>query len=260
MNKILENVRCFLFDLDGTVYLGGKLIDGAKDVFKRIKSLDKRFAFVTNNSSKTVDEYFEKLKGFGIELEKSDIITSNMVAIDYLKKNFKDKKVYLFAPENVKKEYKTNGINVTKDYKSCDVSVLTYNTSINYKDLCEFIFSVNNGSYYVATHPDINCPSDFGSLPDAGSFAELIYASTKKRPQKFFGKPDIILGEFVKKLCKLSSDKIAMTGDRLYTDMELAQNSGFKSVLVLSGETKKEMITKKYDLVIDSIKELIDLL
>ncbi|MCL1901014.1 MAG: HAD-IIA family hydrolase [Firmicutes bacterium] len=259
MDKTLKNIRQFLFDLDGTVFLGDKIIDGAKDVFEEIKRQNKNFAFVTNNSSKTAGEYFEKLKGMGIELEQSGIITSNMVAIDHLKENFCGKRVYLFATENVKKEYIKSGINVTEDYKNCDVSVLTYNTSANYKDLCNFVFSINNGSFYVATHIDINCPSILGNIPDIGSFIELIYTSTKKRPQKFFGKPEKVMGEFIQKLFNLSSDKIAMTGDRLYTDMEFALNSGFKSILVLSGETKKEMITKKYDLVIDSIKCLMEL-
>jgi len=260
MNKIFENIKCFLFDLDGTVYIGDKLIDGAKRVFQKIKSQNKSYKFLTNNSSKSADEYFDKLKGLNIELEKSDIITSNMVTINYLKWNFSGKRVYLFASDGVKNEYKTCGINLTQDYKNCDVSLLTYNTALDYKQLCEFVLSLKKSEFYFATHTDINCPSEEGDLPDAGSIIELINASANMRPQKIFGKPYKIMGEFINGYCGLQAGQIAMVGDRLYTDMEFAKNCSYKSILVLSGETKKDMVTKKYDLVIDSIKNLLQLL
>lgn len=254
MIDLLKGIECFLLDLDGTLYIGDKLIDGALEVLEKIRQSKKTYKFITNNSSKKVDEYCEKLNRLKIDINPEDIITTNLVAIDYLKSNFSGKKIYLMATENVISEYKAAGISIAKD--SVDAVVLTYDTSLTYEKLAKAASLINKGAFFIATHHDINCPGNDGDLPDLGSFLECIYASTNKRPDIICGKPDILMGKYVKKVCKLNSDKIAMVGDRLYTDMQFAINCGFKSILVLSGETKYHMVKQKYDLIIESIKDL----
>lgn len=250
----LKDIKCFLIDLDGTIYIDGRLIDGALETLQKIKDNGKIYKFLTNNSSRSVKSYQEKLLNLGIKTAAEDIITSNLVAIEYLKENFKDKKIYLMAPDDVLKEYESAGIYLT-DSKA-DVVVLAYDTSLTYEKLSKACNFIRNGAFYIATHPDVNCPAEGGYLPDLGSVMECVYASVQKRADIICGKPHKIMGDYIKKICGLSSYQIAMVGDRLYTDMEFAVNSSFLSILVLSGETKRGMINKNYDFVLNSIKDL----
>lgn len=254
MNNLLKDIKCFLLDLDGTLYIGNKLIDGAIETLFKIKQSGKTYKFLTNNSSKSIEQYLDKLKNLNIEASLEEIITSNTVAIDYLKSNFLNKKIYLIATNEVVLDYKKAGISIVNDFP--DVLVLTYDTSLTYEKLAKAVSFINRGVNYIVTHADINCPSSDGNLPDLGSILECIYASTGKRPDVICGKPYDLMGKYVEKICKFSVREIAMVGDRIYTDMKFAINCGFRSVLTLSGETKKEMIKEKYDIIIDSIKYL----
>lgn len=256
--SLLEEIECFLLDLDGTLYIGDRLIDGALKFLEKIKQSKKTYKFLTNNSSKSVNEYCEKLRKLKIAANPEDIITTNLVAIDYLKSNFPGKKVYLAATGGVESEYKNAGINIVRDF--AEVVVLTYDTSLTYEKLAKAVSLINKGAFFIATHHDINCPGIDGYLPDLGSFLECIYASTNKRPDVICGKPNSLTGKYIEKICKLEPDKIAMVGDRLYTDMQFAKNCGFKSILVLSGETKQYMVEEEYDIVIESVKDLMPML
>lgn len=254
MKTLTEEIECFLFDLDGTIYLEDRLIDGALETLAKIKKSGKMYKFITNNSSKSLNEYCRKLDKLGIKTDALEIITSNMTAIDYLKTNLDKKSVYLVATKEVAAEYKAAGINIVNNFP--DVVVLTYDTSLTYDKLSKAAGYIAKGAFYIATHPDLNCPAKDGYLIDLGSIMEGVYASTKRRADIICGKPDKVMGEYIKKICNLTPDKIAMVGDRMYTDMQFAINSSFKSILVLSGETKKNMVNVKYDLVIDSVKDL----
>lgn len=254
----LKKVKCFLLDLDGTIYLGNKMINGAEDFLKSIKDNNKNYCFVTNNSSRSSKDYLKKLKNIGINANEKEVITSGFVAAKWIKENHKDKTVYLLGTKSLYKEFKDYGIKLTN--KNPDIVLLSYDTELTYKKLCDVCFFINCGAKYYSTHPDINCPSEKGFLPDVGSFIALIEKSTNKLPEIIFGKPYGYIANTISKRFNIEKNEIAMVGDRLSTDIKFGIDNNFVSVLTLSGETNMDMLNKsnlKPDIIVDSVKDLI---
>ena len=226
-----------------------------------IKNTGRKLCFLTNNSSRSVDEYVEKLARMGIKVADDEIYTSGMATVRYLKENHKDKTVYLMGTDRLRQEFEQNGITLVE--KNADVVVIGYDTELTYKKLTLLTDNINGGAFYVCTHSDINCPSEPYYLPDVGSFIELIKKSTGKSPDVICGKPFEPMGRAVAAKFGLNANEIAMVGDRLSTDIAFGNVNGFTSVLVLSGETTREMHEAsdiKADVVLGSIKELTGLL
>lgn len=245
----LQEKELFIFDMDGTIYLGGKVFEGANDTLCRLTASGKKVVFLTNNSSRSVQDYRLKLSKMGFDV-KADIITSGIVAIDFLKNNYSNKKIYLFGTNSLKQEFLSRGIELVQN--DADVAVLGFHTELTYQDLDKLCAYAREGKPYIATHPDINCPTEDGFMPDVGAMIELIYASTKRRPDYICGKPSNILAQFIQRAYNTSPDKIVMVGDRLVTDIKTAKNFGYTGLLVLSGETDQKMLSQS-DIVPDLI-------
>lgn len=259
MEKLKEK-KCFLLDMDGTIYLGDKLIEGAKDFLNKLKEKNKKFIFLTNNSSKNSEKYVKKLEKLGINVEKDDIFTSGEATTIYLKKKKNFAKIFLLGTEDLENEFKMAGFEIVKDRnEKIDFVVLGFDTTLTYEKLwiaCEYI---SEGIEYIATHPDFNCPLEGGKfMPDAGAMIEFIKASTAKTPT-VIGKPNKHIIESIKEKYNLSSSELAIVGDRLYTDIRTGLDNNITSILVMSGETNLEMLKTtefKPDYVFDSVKEL----
>ena len=255
MNEKLKNVKCFLLDMDGTVYLGNRLIDGAVDAVRRMNAFSHAM-FLTNNSSAARSDYEAKLKGMGFDVTEDDVFTSGNATVEYLSSHYAGKKIFLFGNANLRAEFERGGITLTETEP--DLAVVGFDTTFDYprlEKLCDFI---RNGVPYITTHADINCPKEGGMKPDVGSFIALIEKSTGVRPLLVCGKPNRPIGESVERLLGLKPEEIAMVGDRLSTDMQFAVNNGFVSVLVLSGETTLEDYNKsgmKLDVILPSIAD-----
>lgn len=253
MNKKLEKVKCFLLDMDGTVYLGNNLIEGAVDAVKRMNERC-RAMFLTNNSSASRDDYAKKLTRMGFEVTRDDVFTSGNATVEYLNTFHKGKRIYLFGNESLNKEFVEGGIIPVED--NPDIAVVGFDISFDYpklEKLCKFIA---DGVPYICTHPDDRCPTEYGFKPDVGSFIALIERSTGVSPQLVCGKPNKPIGDSIKRLLGLEADEIAMVGDRLSTDMQFAINNGFVSVFVLSGEGTMEALAQtgqKIDVILPSI-------
>lgn len=243
-NHLLDHVRVFALDMDGTVYLGTKWIDGAKDFLDRIREAGKEFFFLTNNSSKNPDAYVKKLSDMGYPVERDRIITSGQATIWYLKEHFPKKRVCLLGNRLLQEEFRQAGIPLSDT--DPEVCVLGFDTELSYQKLCAFCDGVRGGLPYIATHPDLNCPTETGYIPDAGSFIALVGTSTGRRPDKVIGKPNAEITEYLLErlreqgLSDVSRREIAMVGDRLYTDVAAGVNGGLVSVFVLSGEGTME--------------------
>ncbi len=253
MNEKLKKVKCFLLDMDGTVYLGGKVIDGAIEAVERMNAFSKAM-FLTNNSSAARADYVVKLNKLGFSVSEDDVFTSGNATIEYLKANYDGKRIYLFGNDNLHKEFVSGGIIPVKE--NPDLIVLGFHTSFDYDELTELCDLIREGVPYIATHPDINCPTERGFKPDVGSFIALIEKSTGVSPTLVCGKPNRPIGESIKRKLNLKGDEIAMVGDRLSTDMQFAINNGFVSVLVLSGEATLSDLEKtgqKIDVILPSI-------
>lgn len=258
--KKLNDVECFLLDMDGTFYLGNELIAGALDFLDKIKELNKNYIFLTNNSSKSSRDYQKKLEKLGVEVPLSNIINSGEVTADYIEKRNKGAKIYAVGTPSLEKELEGFGLRVIKDKnKEIDYLVLGFDTTLTYEKLHAAHDLILERVPYIATNPDYVCPLEGGkTMPDCGSMINLLKTSTGKEPQ-VIGKPNTLMIDYVASKLGIKKEEIAMIGDRLYTDIQTAINADITSILVLSGETDKKMLeeaSQNPDYVFASIKEL----
>ena len=257
---MIKGVKLYLFDMDGTLYLGDRLFSFTKDLLKRIKEDGHRYMFMTNNSSKSVEAYINKLMKLGIESRKSDFITSSMATIHYIKENYIDKTFYVCGTTSLIDEFTDAGIKITSVYSEAEAIVMGYDTELTYKkleDVCKILLS--RDVPYIATNPDYVCPTEYGSVPDCGSVCDMIYNATGKRPY-FIGKPSPLMPELAMKIANVTAKETAVIGDRIYTDIKSGINAGTVSVLVMSGETDEQILKEskdKPDIVLSDAGEII---
>jgi 4-nitrophenyl phosphatase len=232
----LADARCFIFDMDGTVYLGGNLINGVKDFFSQLNKDHFPHFFLTNNSSRSRQDYVEKLEKLGLEVTPEQVFTSGEATAIYLHKQKPCARIYLVGTPSLAQEFKRFGFKLTE--KDPDYAVLGFDTTLTYAKLHKLCDLVVAGTPYIATHPDINCPTETGFMPDIGSMIALVEASTGRRPDVVVGKPNPPIIEALLDKTGFTVDELVMVGDRLYTDIAMGQ-TGITTVLVLSGETKE---------------------
>ncbi|MDR3263931.1 MAG: HAD-IIA family hydrolase [Clostridiales bacterium] len=257
MLKEIAQRELMLFDLDGTIYVGDEMIDGAVETVEFLRKAGKKVCFLTNNSSKPRAMYLKKLKSMGLNIADGELYTSAQAAYEYIAREHGGKRVYIAATDEVKEDFRANGVTLTED--NPDIAVLTFDTSLTYQKIDKFCRFLHRGAFFIATHADLNCPHPISPMPDVGSFIEMIYAATGRRPDIICGKPYKPAADGIMAKYGLNKDKIAMIGDRLYTDIRFGNNFGFCSVLVLSGETDENMLKKaadKPDIVLNSVKDL----
>lgn len=259
LKEVLKEVKYVLLDMDGTVYLGEKLIGEMDKTLDVLRCNGKKLIYLTNNSSKSVESYRVKLRAMGLLREGDEVKTSGIAAIDFLKRHRKGKTVRLLGTESLKEEFIKSGITVEDDGVA-DICVLAYDTESTYVKLCKFTDNIRENAEYIATHPDINCPSEKYPLPDAGAFIELIKASTGRVPDVVIGKPNTVFGEGLMAEYSADKNKFLMVGDRLYTDIAFGVNCGFHTLFVLSGEGTYDMIessSKKPEFVLNSLNDIV---
>ncbi len=241
LESALKNVKYFLLDLDGTLYLEGKPIGDMVNTLEYIRKTGRKLVYLTNNSSKGTETYVERLTNIGFYKEGDLVYSSGTASAEYLNRYYPGKKVYVLGTDSFKAQLKLNGVNLTEGLDA-DVALLGYDTELTYKKLCDFVRNVHRGATYIATHPDNNCPAEEVYIPDAGSYIKMIETSNGFTPELIIGKPNSVMGENLKIRFNESCDNaFMMVGDRLYTDIKFGLNCGFYSTLVLSGETTLEM-------------------
>ncbi|MDE5602106.1 MAG: HAD-IIA family hydrolase [Clostridia bacterium] len=256
--KNIKDVELFVFDLDGTVYIGDEEIDGSFEAINQLRKMGKRICFFTNNSSRMHTDYIARLNHLGLRTYSDEIYTSGQVTCEYILDNYRSSRVYLLGNDRLRKEFELYGIELVEDYP--DVCVLGFDTSLSYDRLYEFCKHLSKGVPYIATHPDFFCPAPECPMPDVGSFIEMIRLTVGRTPDVIMGKPHKTAGERLARKYNLPAKKIAMVGDRLYTDVAFGKNCGFVSTLVLSGETTEDMLPKskiKPDYVFAKVKDII---
>ncbi|MDE7331013.1 MAG: HAD-IIA family hydrolase [Lachnospiraceae bacterium] len=260
-NGILKRITCFALDMDGTIYLGDRWIEGARDFLRAVEAAGKKYVFLTNNSSKDPQSYIRKLGKMGLEISREKIVTSGMATIDYLKKNFPGKRVYLLGNELLQEEFLEEGI--VLDDKSPEVAVAGFDTSLTYRKMCIICDLVREGLPYISTHPDYNCPTETGFIPDAGAIHAFIHASAGRYPDHIIGKPNSYIMDYLAQKASVTKDKTAMVGDRLYTDVAAGVNNGYTGILVLSGEAGMKDVEESEvvpSLIFSSVREMIPFL
>lgn len=239
--------KLYLLDQDGTLYTGLRLFPETKEFLNKIKQSGASYVFVTNNASKTKHEYVAKLAKLGINADESEFYTSAEATISYLKTHHAHDYVYLVATKALIKHFKDEGIKVTQNIKRAKVAVLTYDTSLDYKKITKLTTLLRRPEVvYLATNPDLVCPTEEGYLPDCGSFA-LMFKNATGRVPHYLGKPNAQFALEILKKYNVNKEEVVMIGDRLYTDIALGHNAGIDTVLVLSGEaTSDDVFTSPF--------------
>ncbi len=257
--EILKQIDCFFLDMDGTFYLGNQILPGSLEFLHEMERRNIQVLFLTNNSSKSKQYYLEKLKHMQVREPFLNVLTSGNAICHYALKNFKNKKAFLFANKIVTEEMAAEGLLI--DQKNPDYVLLTYDTELDYHKMDRVCHFIRQGLPYIASHPDFNCPMEYGFAPDIGATIAYIEASTGRRPDKIIGKPNAGIIDDALELMQVEREKVAMVGDRLYTDVEAALQHGLLGILTLSGETTAEMLAKsatKPDLVYDRLIDIVN--
>lgn len=256
--KALSSIKLFVLDMDGTFYLGDNIIDGALDFLKQVKHTHREFLFFTNNSSKTDEDYIHKLAKMDCIIDHQQIMTSGDVTISYLKSHHPNQSVYVMGTPALVADFEKQGIQLVENEQP-DVVVVSFDTTLTYEKLEKACTFIRNGATFLATHLDINCPTEDGFIPDCGAMCQTISLSVGKEP-KYLGKPFFETMEAILKRTKVQKEEIAFVGDRLYTDVATGVNNGSHGILVLSGETKQSDVTQasiQPTLVYASLKDMI---
>lgn len=255
-----ENVNLFLFDMDGTLYLGNRLYDFTKELLHTIKSSGRRYLFITNNSSKSVSDYVIKLKNLGIDCDEDDFLTSSQATVWYLKRNYPNKKLYVCGTKSLTAELVSGGFKVTDNINETECIVVGNDTELTFKKLYDISYALCTRDIpYIATNPDYVCPTEFGSVPDCGSICDMLYNATGKRPFNI-GKPSPLMIQLAMEKENALPQNTAVIGDRIYTDVKSGINAGTLSVLVLSGETTETILANssdKPDIVLNNAGEIL---
>lgn len=255
-DKKLENIKLFVLDMDGTFYLGNKILEGSLEFINKVKSKERNFIFFTNNSSKAPEDYIKKLKNMNCSIERKDIMTSADVTIEYLNTYHKDASIYLLGTKELDKSFREAGIKIVAN--SPDLVVVGFDMTLTYEKLEKACTFIRNGAKFIATHLDINCPTEDGFIPDCGAICAAIQLSTGVAPE-FMGKPFDKTVELIVNRTKFKKEEIAFIGDRLYTDVATGVNNGCMGILVLTGETKLSDVkdsTTQPDFIFDSLKDM----
>lgn len=254
----LKNKKLFLLDMDGTIYLDNDLFDGTMDFLEYVKSIGGRYMFLTNNSSKSVDKYIEKLSSLGIRSSAEDFLTSVNATVLYLKKKTY-KKIYAFGTKSFVEQLEQAGFNITTKLEDdIDCLCMGFDTELAFQKLEDACILLGRGVDYIATNPDWVCPTWYGYVPDCGSVADMLYNATKRRPL-FIGKPQPDMALLAIEESGFSADETVLMGDRLYTDIACGVNAGISTIFVLSGEgTLDDVKTSdaKPEYIYQNIKEL----
>ncbi len=255
----LSRIRCFLLDMDGTFYLGERLIDGSLDFLEALRRTGRDAWFLTNNSSKSAAAYVDKLTRMGVpEPFRSQVMTSGHAAAHYLMEHFPQGRGYLLGNSVLREELQGMGLAFTEDEP--DYVLVAFDTTLDYLKMCRVCDFIRTGKPYIATHPDFNCPTETGFIPDMGAIMAFIEASTGRKADVILGKPYGGIVREARMRTGYPLEAMAMVGDRLYTDVATGVNHGMTGVLVLSGEATMEDVKSsevKPDLIFGRLADMI---
>ncbi len=255
----LKNKKLWLFDMDGTIYLGNTIFDGTIPLLNNIKKTGAKYIFVSNNSSKGISSYLNKVTKMGIEADKNNFYTSTDALIAILKDNFYGELIYVQGTKSFIKNLKKEKIKVTTRYnENAKCICVGFDTELTMKKLITTCKMLKLDLPFYATNPDWVCPTEDGFIPDCGSMCFSLDKATGKKPV-FIGKPNAFMIEEVIKKENVSKEDVVLVGDRIYTDILSGINAKIDTVLVLSGETTLKEATKSVDkptYTIKNVKEI----
>lgn len=259
---MLKYKRLFLFDIDGVIRLGDKIIDGSIQLYDYIKKIGGKSIFITNNSTKGARDYVQTFKNYGFDVDESNFLTALTITVDYLKKHHSKDLIYVMGTNSLFEELVKNDLNATKDYnKNIKVALVGYDNELTFDKVvttCKVLQTLD--VTYLATNVDLKCPVSYGFIPDCGGIVKFIEIATDKEP-KFLGKPAPEMVFKALEVTNFNKEQTLVIGDRFYTDIACGINAGVDTCAVLTGEINKDDIkttSYKPTYIFDSVKELLD--
>lgn len=264
LREALKDIRLYLFDMDGTLYLGDRLYGFTRELLEVIRKNGGRYLFMTNNSSKSVEDYIRKLEKLGIAADREDFITSSQATAYYLHKHHQGQRLYVCGTESLKKELRREGFSLTEQVEDTQCIVMGFDTELTFRKLQDvsYLLSTRPEIPYIATNPDLVCPTEFGSVPDCGSVCQMLNNVSGRLPI-VIGKPSALMPQLAMEKWGVAGKQTCVIGDRIYTDIRSGLNAGTLTILVLSGETTQAILeasSHKPHWVLESAGEIRDAL
>ncbi|OIQ08148.1 arabinose operon protein AraL [Moorella thermoacetica] len=250
----------YIFDLDGTVYLGEEPLPGAPETICQLMAQDSRCVFLSNKPIEPVSRYREKLRAMGIPVNDGDVINSSIVMARYLNHRKPGAKVYLVGEKPLEDELTRAGAIITSNPYEAEYVVISWDRDFNYRKLHDAMQAILNGAHMVATHPDRACPVPGGLVPDAAGMIAAIEAVTGKKCEEIVGKPSRWTVDAALERLGLPREEVLMVGDRLETDITMGKSAGIKTALVLTGITRREDLvnsTVQPDYILEGLPDLL---
>lgn len=240
---MLGKKKYFLFDIDGTLAVDATLYDGTREFLEWIEKTGGRCFYITNNSTKSRQDYVEKFRAWGIQTRKEQFVTASYAACLYIKEHYKGKKIFVLGTPSFAEELRSFGISVTERAEK-DVSCVLagFDSSLYYDKLteaCRLLFREHVD--FLGTNPDLRCPSSFGFIPDCGAICGMLTAVTGRKPH-YIGKPNRRIAELCMESCGGKKEEYLVVGDRLYTDIACGIEAGMETAVVYTGEADEETV------------------
>lgn len=227
----------YIFDLDGTVYLGGALLPTAGETISRLRQMGKRTVFLSNNPTHTREAYAAKLTRLGLPTPARDVVNSSYVMVDFLRQTMPQARLFVVGEASLRDELAAAGFELTEDAGRIDVVIASFDRTFNYHKLQIAFDAIRQGARFFATNADRFCPVPGGGEPDAAAVIAAIEACTNTTVEAVVGKPSAIMAEAILRLVDLPPERCLMTGDRLETDVLMGLNAGMSGALALTGAT-----------------------
>lgn len=238
----LKEKKLFLFDIDGTLAVGDTLYQGSADLLKHIERIGGKAYYITNNSTKSGQDYVKKFRSaFGLETSEDQFITSGYMTLRFLLEEFCGKKIFVLGTRSFLAQLQSAGLEVTEEAEEdVDCVVAAYDSELTYEKLIRIsrVLQTTDAPFY-ATNPDLCCPVDFGFVPDCGAICRMITDTTGKEPV-YLGKPSRRVVDLCLELSGFRRDETLVVGDRLYTDIACGINAGVDTCVVFTGEAQPE--------------------
>lgn len=263
----LIRIKHVALDMDGTIYMGNSIFPFTIPFLEKLDGMGISYSFLTNNPSKSIDDYLKKLSNMGIHATEEEIYNTTIATIDYIHTHYpKAKKLFLLGTPSMISQFEKAGFISTSDDPDDlpDIIVAAFDMTLSYSRLCRAAWWISQGLPYIATNPDRVCPTNERTiLVDCGSICRCLESATGRKPDITLGKPDPNMLVGIRQQKHLQAEEIAMVGDRIYTDIAMAFNANALGCLVLSGETTLEVAKaapRQPDLIVENIWELGQLL
>jgi NagD protein len=236
-DRVARLFDAYVFDLDGTVYLGDALLPTAGETIRTLRRLGRRTVFLSNNPTHTRAAYVARLTRLGLNVTADDIIHSSQVMVNFLLRQMPAGRLFVVGEEPLKAELQAAGFELTEDPQRVDAVIASFDRTFVYRKLQIAFDAIRAGAHFYATNADRYCPTPGGGEPDAAAMIAAIEACTARKVEAVVGKPSRHTIAAILDRLGLPADRCIMTGDRLETDITMALNSGMAAALVLTGAT-----------------------